>query len=148
MKSIQEQFDMLLENQDWYGLGFEAKVEALAGHFGGTFSVAAVRVAAVRRAIQRTKQKTALPRRTRNKAAAKVGRYTGPTLLNMTAAPAAATYAANLLRALGRKADVKTSLGEVYHMVEAAGGGLDPAFSFKSIAARAAWNALVNVVSA
>jgi len=148
MKSIQAQFDLMLANQDWYGLNFAAKVEALAGHFGGTFSVTDVRVAAVRRAIQRTKQKTALPRRTRNKAAAKVGRYVGPMLFNLAAAPAAATYAANLLRALGRKADVRTSLGEVYHMVEAAGGGLDPEFSFKSLAARTAWNAFVNVVSA
>lgn len=146
MKNIQAMFDTMVANQEWYAMPFAAKVEALAGHFGGTVAITAAPVVAVRRAY-RAKQETALPRRTRNKKAApKAGRYCGPTLLNLSAAPAAATYALCLLRALGRKAEITTALGEVYRMVKEE-AGLDPEFSFVSVAARAAWNALVRAVS-
>lgn len=145
MKTLQALFNKMIENQAWYGLNFQAKVEALASHFGGTIAIATP-VAAIRRSIRKAKQETALPRRTRNKAAPKVGRYCGPTIFNLAAAPAAATYALSLLRALGRKADIATSLSEVYQMVKEE-AGLDPEFSFSSIAARAAWNALVRAVS-
>lgn len=145
MKTIQALFDKMIENQAWYGLSFQAKVETLAVHFGGTVAITAAPVIAVRRAY-RTKQETALPRRTRY-TAPKSGRYAGPTLFNLDAAPAAASYAVSLLRALGRKAvNVQTALGEVYQMVKEE-AGLDPAFSFVSVAARAAWNALVRAVS-
>ena len=146
MKNIQAQFDTMLVNQAWYGLGFKAKVEALAGHFGGTVAITAAPVVAITRRTPKGKQETALPtRRTSNKAV-KSTRYIGPMLFNLAAAPAAASYAARLLRALGRKAEITTSLQEVYQMVKEE-VGMDPAFSFVSVAARAAWNALVRAVS-
>ena len=144
MKNIQAMFNAMLANQEWYSLDFNAKVEALASHFGGTIAIATP-VAAIRRSIRKAKQETALPRRTRNKAV-KSTRYTGPTILNLEAAPAAASYAVSLLRSLGREAKITTSLQEVYQMVKEE-VGMDPAFSFVSVAARAAWNALVRAVS-
>ena len=145
MKNIQAMFDTMVANQEWYGLPFTAKVEALAGHFGCAVAIVSAPVVAVRRAY-RAKQETALPRRRTRRTTPKVGRYTGPTLLNLSAAPAAASHAVSLLRVLGRKADIQTALSEVYRMVKEE-AGLDPEFSFSSIAARAAWNALVRAVS-